>query len=228
MTTDRREFVHQVALGAATVAGLTALPARVAAALGVAPGLPAAEEWDTSWMKKVAGKHRAIFDIPEIESAYGIWRSQFWGMQMQEVFKAKPADLSTVIVLRHNGIELAMQQPYWDKYGVGKAHNATHPATQQATERNPALLASARGEIDAQFDALALPKVIERGSIVLGCNLAMEFFVVPKIAKVDGVSVEEARTRARGYLVPGVTLQPSGVFAALMAQEVGCKYIRAS
>jgi len=42
------------------------------------------------------------------------------------------------------------------------------------------------------------------------------------------VSAEEARKQAIGYMVPGVILQPSGVFAAIHAQDVGCKYLRAS
>jgi hypothetical protein len=29
-------------------------------------------------------------------------------------------------------------------------------------------------------------------------------------------------------MVPGVILQPSGVFAAVRAQEAGCHYVRAS
>jgi intracellular sulfur oxidation DsrE/DsrF family protein len=30
------------------------------------------------------------------------------------------------------------------------------------------------------------------------------------------------------HLLPGVTLQPSGVFAVLRAQEAGCQYLLAS
>jgi hypothetical protein len=42
------------------------------------------------------------------------------------------------------------------------------------------------------------------------------------------VSDELARERAIGYLVPGVVLQPSGVFAAIGAQDAGCTCLRAS
>ena len=51
-----------------------------------------------------------------------------------------------VIVLRHNGIALAMQQAFWDKYGLGKSKDVKHPVTQQGTDRNPALLSSKRSE----------------------------------------------------------------------------------
>ena len=42
------------------------------------------------------------------------------------------------------------------------------------------------------------------------------------------MSDEAARKQAIAALVPGVVLQPSGVFAALRAQEAGCVYLRAS
>jgi hypothetical protein len=225
MTPDRREFLGRAAIGAATLTGLAALPAHVASALGVAT---LDEPVDTSWTRRIRGKYRAVFDVPEIESAFGVWRSQLWTNQVRGAFKARPDDIATVVVLRHNGISLAMQQAYWDTYGVGKATGTKHPMTQETTDRNPALLSAARGEVPEQFDAFALDKCIARGTVVLACNVAMEFDVVPRIAKQDGVKVEEARTRARALLLPGVIMQPSGVFAAVAAQDAGCRYVRAS
>lgn len=37
-----------------------------------------------------------------------------------------------------------------------------------------------------------------------------------------------ARARAKEMLIPGVILQPNGIFAALRAQEAGCAYVMAS
>lgn len=227
MTTDRREFIERVALGAAALTGLTAFP-DIAQALRASPS-ETAEEFDLTWPKKLTGKYRTVYDIPEVDSAYGVWRSHFYGNQLQEQLKVKPADISTVIVLRHNAIFLAMQQSFWDKYGIGKAHNALHPLTQQGTERNPALLSSTRGEIDKQFDGFSLQAALDKGATVLACNVAMEFDVVPTIAKAENVSPEEARKRAHALLIPGILRQPSGVFASMYAQDAGgCKYIRAS
>ena len=82
-----------------------------------------------------------------------------------------------VLVLRHNGIALAMQQPYWDKHALGKANEVKHPLTQQATDRNPALLASSRNEVPAELDEVALDRFIKRGGIALACNLALDEMV---------------------------------------------------
>jgi len=44
----------------------------------------------------------------------------------------------------------------------------------------------------------------------------------------DKVSEDEARKRGIAMMVPGVILQPSGVFACIRAQEAGCTYVKAS
>ena len=226
MSLDRRDFVGRIAAGA-MLAGLP-LPrdAVLRAFDGSVPG-GAREDWDLRWVTRITGKYRAIFDVPEIESGYGVWRASIWGKQYQDVLGAKPSDMSAVVVLRHNAIVLAMQQAYWDKYAVGKEKNVLHPVTQQPTDRNPALLSSARGEVPADFDALALDRFMARGGIVLACNLALQD-VSELIEKKESVTADAARQQAIGLMVPGIVLQPSGVFAALRAQDAACRYLRAS
>jgi hypothetical protein len=188
---------------------------------------PPGDTWDLSWTRRVTGKHRTVFDVPEVDSAYGVWRATFWAQQYADVLKAAPKDITTVVVLRHNGIVLAMQQAYWDKYGVGKKMSVTHPMTQQPTDKNPVLL-GADGGVPAPFDAAALPKQQAKGVVFLGCNLAFNLDVVPTIVAADKVSEADARKTALTHLLPGVLLQPSGVFAATHAQEAGCQYVKAS
>jgi hypothetical protein len=231
MTTNRREFIGQLGLGAAAFGALPLSHEMLANEFGIGPATttpPAADEWDLSWTGRVKGKYKAIFDVPEIDSGYGVWRASIYVNQYRDVMKAKEEQITPVLVLRHNGIMLAMKQEFWDKYGIGKTHNAMHPVTGQPTDRNPALLSSKRGEQPEMFDAFALDQYLSRGRIALGCNLAFQLQVVPTIAAQDKVSEDEARKRGIAMMVPGVVLQPSGVFAALRAQEVGCAYLRAS
>jgi hypothetical protein len=87
--------------------------------------------------------------------------------------------------------------------------------------------ADGKTQIDANFDRMALDKFIARGGVALACDLALQD-CIELIKSKDGVSAEVARQRAIAAMVPGVVLQPSGVFAALRAQEAGCSYLRAS
>lgn len=226
MPTNRREFIEHLG----TAAMLGALPLTAPAALReLVPAPVNTEGFDFSWTNKVKGKaHKAVFDNAEVDSAYGVWRAGMWEGQYQESFGTKPSETQTVLVLRHNAIVLAFQQPFWDANKIAEQNKVTHPITQQGTTRNPALLASAADTgFPAQFDAFALPNFIARGGIVLACNVALGFFAMGMAQKL-GITQEEARSRAIAAFLPGVTLQPSGVFACVRAQEAGCAYVRAS
>ena len=224
---NRREFIEH--LGAAAMLGAFPATALPAALREFAPPPSAADEFDFSWTEKLKGKaHKAVFDNAEVESGYGVWRAGMWEPQYHESFKLKPADTATVCVLRHNALVLAFQQSFWDADGIGSRDKVTHPLTQQGTARNPALLTSAQDQgFPAAFDSFALPNFISRGGIVLACNVALSFFSMG-LAERAKISQEEARKRAIASFIPGVTLQPSGVFACVRAQEAGCVYVKAS
>lgn len=227
MPSTRREFLNQVG---STAAALSALPLALQT-LGAmdAPRTAAAPpgDYDLTWPAKLNTTHRALFDLASIDSGHSVWRATLWESQYIEFLGAKQEELSSVMVIRAEAIPLAMQQKFWDTYHIGKSMNVLHPLTQQPTDRNPALLSSTRNEVPAALDSLALDQYIARGGIVLACNQAFSE-IVAVIVKGEKVSPEEARSRALALLVPGVKMQPSGVFAVIRAQEAGAHYIKGS
>ncbi len=224
----RREFLHQGTTGAALL-GTLALPMDLLPSARSAPNeyLASQESWNLSWPSRITGKHKALFDVAEVESGFGVWRASAWAGQYSQLLKVPPAQLSPVIVLRHNAIILAMQQSFWDKHGVGKAKGVTHPLTGQPLDKNPVLLDEKDG-IPAPFTNAGLHKQLANGVIVLACNLALGAFIVPFIKANDKLGDDAAHRAAMEALVPGVILQPSGVFAATRAQEAGCTYLRSA
>ncbi len=230
MTTTRRAFVDRLAAGAAALGGLAmlgpVLPADLAAA-SPAGDASRSTDWDTRWTERLTGRIRTCFDVPEVESAYGVWRATIWARQYEATLGIPARELSTVLVLRHNAIVLAMQQAFWDRYGLADVAKATHPLTGEPVRRNPALLGAADG-VEAPYAGFALTAFLERGGVALACDLALQDLIA-LVSKADGVSAEVARERAIAGLVPGVILQPSGVFAVLYAQQAAqALYIRAS
>jgi hypothetical protein len=225
VTSNRRQFIERIAGGTAAFAALPlaspASPDEFASA-----ATPTQQAWDMSWVQRVTGAHKAVYDVPEVESGYGVWRASVWMEQYKQVMGTADRDLRTVLILRHNAIVLAMTQPFWDEYGLGKAKSVTHPLTTQPTDRNPALLGEADG-VPSPYSTFALPAFMARGGIVLACNLAFAD-CVNLVKGRHGLGDEAARTRALQSLVPGVIMQPSGVFAAVRAQEAGASYVRAS
>ena len=220
MTLNRRTFLGAAAVNAAALASmpgsvLANVPRDITASYS-------SDDWDVSWPSKLNGKHNAVFDNAEVESGYGVWRAASWARHQMEVLKADMKDVKPAIILRHNAIILAMQQPFWDKYSIGANNKVTHPLTAQPTDRNPALLS----DVPAPFNQATLTNQLSHGVVVLACNLALQD-MVDLIAKEDKVDAAEARNRALGYLIPGIILQPSGVFAATLAQEAGASYVKA-
>lgn len=225
MDTTRREFVERLTGGAVLLGAAPLAFGNPAEFLAAEPAT--AQGFDTTWTSKVTGKSKAVLDVPEIDSGYGVWRAGITKKQLMEGLKLPANEVNMVLVLRHNGIYLAMNQAFWDAFGVGKAQKATSPTDGKPIDRNPALL-DAKGGLPAQFDGLSIPQFLAGGGIVLGCDLAFNLDIVPLVKARDKSTDAAARAAALKYLLPGVILQPSGVFAAIRAQQVGCAYVRAS
>lgn len=225
---SRRDFLGTLGAGAAAVTARTmpfgAIPAQVRM---TSPPHVGAEPYDFSWPATLSTPHRAVFDAAAIESGRSVWRASIWEAQYIEHLRTPRADLSSVLVIRAEAISLVMQQAFWDRYELGKLMRVTHPVTQQSTDRNPALLSSTRSEIPPAFDDWALDRYIARGRAVLACDLAFRE-IVQLVMKADRVSDAAARERALPMLIPGVKLQPSGIFAVVRAQEAGAQYVRSS
>ncbi len=223
MSTTRREFVERMAAGAALVGGipLTSRLEKVTATVSAAPK----DTWDLSWGKRVTrAKNKAVFDSPEIESGLGVLRAGIWKAQVNDVQGVPMPEIATVVVMRHEGIVLAMQQPFWDKYGVGAAKKATG-MDGKPTTTNPALVSPGDSGLPPVIAGARLEKFIAAGGIALACNLAFELDIVPMVMAKDGTAHDAARASAMAMLVPGVILQPSGVFAVVHAQEAGAQYV---
>ena len=224
--TTRRRFLERLAAGTSGIAlgtgaigmgvGLTPEPLAATAA-------PAQSEWDMTWRDKVIGQHKLLFDGPELEDGAAIFRSVLVGQQYRDVFGLEADQISSVLVIRHHAISLIMNQEFWDRFELGKELEVKD-MDEQPTTLNPALPREGATGIFVRFN---LPGFMESGGIVLACNLAFRE-PVSRIAKAEGLKGAEARERTLEFVIPGVILQPSGVFATAVAQEVGCQYIRAS
>ena len=182
--------------------------------------------WDVSWADKITGKHRAVFDSVEISAALGLIRPLFWFKDYADVYNAPASDMSCVIVLRHNAIWLIMDDEYWAHHKIGEATKIMDPATKAPITRNPALGANPFG-LPAEVADDSLRKSLAT-STVLACNVAFGLQVVPKVMADMKLDQAKAREMALKHVVPGVILQPSGVFATLRAQEAGCQYLLAT
>jgi hypothetical protein len=225
MSTPRRDFLGW--LGASTVLAATGNPLHASPVRTpqTAPQ-PVSTAWDMGWVERLTGKYRAVFDSPAVSEGDALFRAVLWRDQHKEVYGTPLSDLNAVIVIRHTAIPLAMNDAYWERYRIGKEVKLKDPATKKWTVINP-IRVTAPGT-PAKWTDYSLERFMAQGGTVLACNLAFGE-VVHRVRTEEKLKTrDEAVARAKEMLIPGIVLQPSGIFAALKAQEAGCNYIMAS
>src|SRR5665213_2554008 len=225
MATQRRDFLGW--LGGTSLFALGGAPAlfRAPSFDASAHPEPVDDTFDVSWTDKVQGKFRAVFDSPELSEGAGLFRSMIWCDEYKQVYGTARTELSPVLVVRHEAIELAMNDDYWKRFKIGKEVKLKTPEGKKWAEANPVGVPTAGAS--GKFARYNIVNFIEDGGTVLACNLAFGD-VISRFQKDDKLDTAAARASAIAHLIPGVILQPSGVFAVLRAQEAGCRYIIAS
>jgi hypothetical protein len=225
MTSSRRRFVGL--LGGTSILGAAGFPAVASAA---EPGAnrdhaaPRTDTWDVSWVDRVTGKYRAVFDSPEVAEGAALIRAVSWCDMYKEVYGAERSEMSPVVVFRHAGISLIMGNEYWDRFEVGKQHKIKD-SKGKWTKVNP--ISAAGADPAGPMAKYRLEKFLADGGVILACNWAFGI-IVGSVQKKDKLDGDAARARAKELMIPGVILQPNGIFAALRAQEAGCRYVMAS
>ncbi len=223
----RREFIVKVAAAAALAGGVASAAPLHAAPLGTAKphgGSP----FDDSWTARVkAAKHRGVFDSPDIGRGMAFAQASTFMDGFKEMFGVTGDDVVAVVVMRHMGTALALSDAMWATHALGVRFKLDDPLTGKPAVRNPFITVS--GDEDKEYIGVnaSLPLLRARGAVLLACNKALMSFATDT-AKKSGRSVDEVKAEYRAGLVPGVILQPSGVYATMRAQEVGCGFIRSS
>lgn len=230
----RRGFLARLASGTLALTGLAAVSKTAdAAPLALAPARGTGE-FDDSWTRKVqAAMHKSVFDSPEINDGLALFQAWIFRAGYKAALDDEAADVLPVVVLRHAATVLAFDDALWAKYRIGGARNVTDPATKQPAVRNPWARPRAGETSDSPVAAL-LPGIdptveglVKSGAVVLACDLALRNFA-RGVAARSGGDADAIATELRAGVIPGVILQPSGVYASIRAQEVGAAFMRST
>jgi hypothetical protein len=224
-SSDRREFLGHLAASAIVLAGTACAAPMSATQTAVAPtGAAPTGKWDDSWFGRLTAKHKAVFDSPKIDqnTTLGPFQAVRYINGMMDALGARLSEIQTVVVIRHQAIPFAFNDAMWEKYPIGESYkvmSGDKPATKNlllAPRTNRAPVAE-RPQGNLEWFA-------SNGHILLGCDLATQGLAqaVAEKAKVPQQTVLED---LRKNTVPGMILQPNGVYAVHRAQEAGCTFI---
>lgn len=206
----RRNFFR---LAGATVLGFAGF-ASAAARAQTTTTTPVAGD-GLNWPGKLDGKHRQVVDAYETNSGFPL---AFAAVFLRT--DAAPSSATAVVVLRHGGFPIALNNAMWAKYKLGESMKIVDPETKEPAVKNP-FLNPKPGVLP--LDDMAVDRLLASGTVFGACNVALT--VLSKMyASNAGVSADAAAKEWAANLVPGITLIPSGVWGLNRAQEAGCTY----
>jgi intracellular sulfur oxidation DsrE/DsrF family protein len=116
---------------------------------------------------------------------------------------------------------LALGDIIWDKYALGEELKINDRTTGQPARRNPYYKAKPSGD----SSDTSLERLHSRGTVFLLCNIAMNNWS-KRHAEAAGRPVDEVVEEVRANLVPGTIVVPSGIYALIHAQNIGCAFMR--
>lgn len=206
----RRSFIGTVAAGTLALASmpLTSIGADVVAIE------------DEPWFKALKGKHKQVFDAPVLNDGFPLMFALTYLNTMTAQYKLAPTDISAMVVARHFGVGLALNDAVWKKYGLGKLWNVTDPATKAPATRNIFYRSKAG---DMMNIAASADKLVAKGVVIGVCGLALTV-ISGMTAASAGVTAEVALKEWTAGVIPGAHILPSGVLGVARAQEAGCGY----
>lgn len=223
LMSTRRRFLSF--LGGSSVLGAVGVPS-VADAAHQEHDAPLQQgTFDFSWTDRVTGKYKAVFDSPEAADGAALFRAVAWCDMYKDAYGTDRRDMSPVVVFRHAAMPMIMKNEFWETYEVGKSEKWRDEQGKKWAKKNP--LSTGGAELSAAQAKYKIETFLASGGIVLACNWAFGG-IVGTIREKENLSAAEARQKALSLMVPGVILQPNGIFAALRAQEAGCHYVLAS
>jgi intracellular sulfur oxidation DsrE/DsrF family protein len=127
-----------------------------------------------------------------------------------------PGPATAVVVLRHGGIPLGMNDALWAKYNLGEmfaVKDGDAPA-----KRNP--YATITG---LPIEGLGIAELLKSGVLVGICDVALTVYSSGAASKT-GIDAGTVKKDWVAGLLPGIQIVPSGVLAVARAQELGCAY----
>lgn len=220
---SRRKFIANLAGGASALA-VAGLSAKDLLAQGRGSTAPQGG-WDLSWVDRVqSAKHRLVFDSPGIADGMALINAVTWLNGYHEVYQTVDADMAAVLVFRHKGLPVALNDDMWARLKLADDEKVKDPATGETATRNP--FASA-GSADKGTGGSTVDALIARGVTIIACNQALMRHV-GALVKAEGITRDVAQQALIASVLPGVIRMPSGVFATARAQEAGCPFIRSS
>ena len=214
---SRRDFLGHVATaGVVLAAGACATAGAHAADAAPLPatkpyGGPGTDpekdnSWDWTWLTKITGKHKQVYDIGEINNLFGLRVGANYLNAWRDVYKLNPPEVTVVAGMISHGYT-NFNDAIWAKYGLGE-ETKTKDALGAWVTRN----VYRNGDGGMPWADYSIEAMQARGVIFWQCNNALKGITAHLATKMH---MEPSVVRAELIvgLLPGVTLVPAHTMA---------------
>lgn len=206
--TSRRRFLSSVG---ALAGGAAMLPGVVAAEPAVQGG------WDMSWLDRLTGKHKQVFDLSDLDIGLLVVRN--WYDAWDTVYGLKHPDVNAVIGIGGHAFPINAGDELYRKFPIGEQHKVMDPDTGKPALRNIFL----DGGKAPPFIGAGVRPLQARGAIFWMCHNALNG-VASRLAAAVQRPQPEVYQELRAGLNPGVIVVPAHTMLIGMCQERGCTY----
>ncbi|HEY3935587.1 MAG TPA: hypothetical protein VGL65_13330 [Gemmatimonadales bacterium] len=208
----RRGFIGSVA-AAAVGLGMTALVSD--RALAETGSSNAADAQLEAWFGKLTGKHRVVFDAPAVNNGMPMVWPRVFLMTTDGTYPGEGS--SAMVIARHEGLPLVLQDSIWAKYHLGEMFNVKDGAA-------PAMKNPFASITNLPLPNLGTTGMLKTGVLVGACDVALTVYSGAAAAKMKLNPAAVKKEWVAG-LYPGVQVVPSGVMAVARAQQFSTQYI---
>lgn len=220
--TPRRGFLARMAGAAAAVSVGGVLPRRLEAE-------PAQGMAQDTWLAKLTGKHRCLFDFPANGGGVPLIHMLNYLNTYKTAYGTKPGEVNAIgtfyFVGPTSSIPLAFNDAMWAKYKLGAYLNLNDPKTNAPAARNMFNLPQQGDPVlfGGAMAAAGIDNLSKMGGSFLLCNNALGLFV-GQLAQGGAGTADAISADLKANMLPSVTLVPAMVIAIEKAQTAGIAY----
>ena len=179
--------------------------------------LPSDGPWDLSWLDRLTGKHKQVFDFSNMDIGLVVVKN--WLDAHEEVYSLKYPQVNAVVGIGGHAFPVNAGDALYAKFPIGELWKITDPASGKPALRNIFLEG---GTAPPTLGAGVRP-LQARGAIFWMCNNALHG-VADRIAKAVQRPEPEVYAELKPALNPGVILVPAHTMLLGLCQEHGCSY----
>jgi hypothetical protein len=178
---------------------------------------PSGERWDMSWLDRLNGRHKQVFDLSDLELGLVVVKN--WLDAHEAVYGLKFPKVNAVVGIGGHAFPINASDALYQKFPIGEQWKVNDPETGKPAQRNTYLEGGKAGP----FVGAGVRPLQARGTIFWMCNNALHG-VATRLGNAVKRPEPEVYAELRAGLNPGVIVVPAHTMLIGLCQEHGCSY----